>query len=138
MIKVFDERPIIDLYKKGYSSIEIVSMLELPITPRQVQRIVKNNGASRSQSESFKIAIARGRMTYNRKPEHLKVKRKTISHKMRYFILNRDNFRCVKCGNTAQDGYRLEIDHIDNIPTHNTSDNLQTLCNLCNMGKAHQ
>lgn len=131
-----DERPIIELYTTGHSAADIVTMLQLPITIRQVQRIVKKAGVIRTISESFKLAIEHGRMTYYRKPDYLKVKRKTLSHKMRYAVLTRDNYRCVKCGNTAKDNVRIEIDHIDDNPSNNVIDNLQTLCQLCNYGKS--
>lgn len=106
------------------------------ITTRQVQRILNKAGVIRSISDSYKLAIKQGRMKYYYKPEHLKKKRKTIGLKLRFEVLNRDNFRCVKCGRTAQQAHRIEIDHIDENPTNNKPDNLQTLCDLCNQGKS--
>lgn len=136
MIKVTDERPIIDLYTTGHSAGQIVTMLNLPITIRQVQRIVKKAGVIRTISESYKLAIKQGRMTYYHKPEALKVKRRALNLKTRYEVLTRDKYTCVKCGSNASHGIRIEVDHIDNNPSNNALDNLQTLCNLCNMGKA--
>lgn len=130
-----DDRPVINYYKQGYSTIEIADMIGNIVTPRQIQRIVKANKLTRSQSESFKIAISKGRMIFHRKPEELKIRRKTLAIKTRYEVLMRDGYRCVKCGTTARDGYRLEVDHIDSNTRHNTIDNLQTLCNACNLGK---
>lgn len=61
--------------------------------------------------------------------------------KVREFILNRDQHKCVYCGKNED----LQIDHIisvyrvwkDNIPleTINHLDNLQTLCRTCNSRK---
>lgn len=89
----------------------------------------------RSISESFKLAIKRGRMTYYRKPEHLKSKRLTLPLSLRYKVLESANGRCILCGNAIEDGIRLEIDHIDGNPSNNSITNLQVLCNLCNKGK---
>jgi len=66
--------------------------------------------------------------------------RKAFSYKTRYEILTRDKYICVKCGKSASDGIRLEIDH--KIPFSNGGsddwDNLQTLCNICNSGKSNR
>jgi len=72
------------------------------------------------------------------KARKTKYKRGTISKGMRYDVLNRDNFKC-RCGaNPAADPkVKLHVDHI--IPRakggETTPDNLQTLCNKCNLGK---
>jgi len=55
---------IVALYKAGLSSYAIKERLVLSITTRQVQRIVKQAEASRSQAEARKVAIASGRMDY--------------------------------------------------------------------------
>lgn len=106
------------------------------ISERQVQRIVRAAGVIRTQSESYILAIKQGRKTYSRLPPHLKKKRKHITDKMRYFIFQRDKFRCVLCGATAKECLRLEVDHIDENPTHNEELNLRILCNRCNCGKS--
>ena len=53
---------------------------------------------------------------------------------IRCFILERDGYRCVRCGKAG----RLEIDHI--IPLHKgcdpwVRDNLQALCRGCHFEK---
>jgi 5-methylcytosine-specific restriction endonuclease McrA len=60
---------------------------------------------------------------------------------VRKIIFERDNYKCVICGNTEN----LQIDHImsvyyafkNNIPINqlNCEDNLQTLCKHCNSSK---
>lgn len=49
-------------------------------------------------------------------------------------IFTRDNYRCVQCGSIEN----LTIDHIISVYSGGTDedDNLQTLCNRCNAGKA--
>lgn len=53
---------------------------------------------------------------------------------VRQRIFSRDDHRCVKCGS----GKDLTIDHIISIYSGGSDedDNLQTLCNRCNGGKA--
>ena len=61
----------------------------------------------------------------------------SISTKLRYQVLQRDNSTCQRCGKTIKDGITLEVDH--KIPVDwggtNDLDNLWTLCNKCNGGK---
>jgi hypothetical protein len=66
-----------------------------------------------------------------------KKKRKTIKPKVRFNILERDNYTCQACGATPQNGATLEIDHIKPIAKGGTDDllNLQVLCRECNAGK---
>lgn len=63
--------------------------------------------------------------------------RALMTSSMRYDILKRDCFRCVICGASAEDGVKLQVDHI--IPVSKggktTPSNLRTLCNRCNLGK---
>lgn len=67
--------------------------------------------------------------------EHAKVTR-TI----RYDVLRRDNFRCVRCGRGKEDGVKLHVDHIVPVSRGGKSvmDNLQTLCEDCNYGKGNK
>jgi hypothetical protein len=72
------------------------------------------------------------------KPVH-KTKR-DINLRMRFMVMQRDNFKCCICGaSPAKDpSVELHIDHI--IPWskggETTIDNLQTLCSKCNLGKS--
>lgn len=65
---------------------------------------------------------------------------RTITLADRLKVLDRDNFRCVLCGRTpaTELGVKLHIDH--KIPFsqggESTIDNLQTLCQDCNLGKS--
>lgn len=63
-------------------------------------------------------------------------KRKGISARLRFFILERDRFRCRYCGGEAQD-VALIIDHIIPVVRGGTNDpeNLVTACAKCNGGK---
>jgi len=68
--------------------------------------------------------------------------RRNIGLGLRYKVLSRDKFKCVRCGaSPATDPTcRLHIDHI--IPFSKggktTLENLQTLCEKCNLGKGNR
>lgn len=70
-----------------------------------------------------------------REPEPLPppTRRNPIPVAVRFFVFERDGFRCVQCG-TAED---LTIDHIypKSLGGADTADNLQTLCRSCNCRK---
>lgn len=65
--------------------------------------------------------------------------RRDIKLGLRYKVLSRDNFKCVKCGDSPATNpkCKLHVDHI--IPFSKGGKtiflNLQTLCNKCNIGK---
>jgi len=59
---------------------------------------------------------------------------------IRWQVFERDNFKCVACGNSAADGAILHVDHI--MPRSkggkDEMDNYQTLCHTCNIGKSNK
>lgn len=63
--------------------------------------------------------------------------RNKLTKAMRYDVLRRDNFRCVICGKSSQDGSLLHVDHIIPIAKGGKTElnNLRTLCSDCNLGK---
>jgi hypothetical protein len=80
------------------------------------------------------------------KDKEIKILAKNIDEKnvvragIRWQVFERDNFKCVACGNSASDGAILHVDHI--IPRSkggkDTMDNYQTLCHTCNVGKSNK
>jgi len=76
----------------------------------------------------------------SRKPK--KKNKRDISLGLRYKILNRDRFRCVKCGNSPSSDLTCEL-HIDHIIPFSKGgltnlENLQTTCKNCNLGKGNR
>ena len=64
--------------------------------------------------------------------------RQLMSPSLRYDIMQRDNFRCVLCGKSAEeDGVKLHVDHIVPVSKGGKTvpENLRTLCEDCNLGK---
>ena len=76
------------------------------------------------------------------KVEYKKENSRNVSLSLRLGVLSRDNFRCVFCGKSpATDiGTRLHIDHIEPFSKggKSTLENLQTLCEECNLGKSNR
>ena len=64
-------------------------------------------------------------------------KRGAMSPVLRARILERDGFRCRRCGNGPRDA-RLVVDHITPVALggETVDTNMQTLCEPCNQGKA--
>lgn len=62
--------------------------------------------------------------------------------KIRYEVLKESNGKCYLCGRSAKDGVILHVDHI--IPLsidwgkRLDKNNLQVLCNDCNLGKMNK
>jgi len=63
--------------------------------------------------------------------------RRLMTDSLRYDVMQRDGFRCKLCGATADDGYKLHVDHIIPVSKGGKTEisNLRTLCERCNMGK---
>ena len=62
------------------------------------------------------------------------------SLRLRWQVLNRDNFRCQHCGaSPATGGPRLHVDHIIawSAGGDTVFENLQALCETCNLGKSN-
>ena len=66
--------------------------------------------------------------------------RTRVMPSIRWQVFQRDNWRCVSCGRSADDEIILHVDHI--IPRSkggaDSLDNYQTLCSICNLGKSNK
>lgn len=106
---------------------ENVGSPDIPQEPLKTPKQESTNIRSKKQANSENQII---KMTTPRFP----------SKRLRFILLNRDNFMCVNCGNGPRNspGTKLHIDHI--IPYskggETTAENLQTLCSACNLGKS--
>lgn len=93
------------------------------------------------ESNSILIPITNPKITKLKKKVKTKRTTRTINLRIRFSILQRDNFCCKKCGRSpAKDpSVVLHIDHI--IPWskggETEEDNLETLCQSCNLGKSN-
>lgn len=66
--------------------------------------------------------------------------RSLMTSGLRVTILRRDGYRCRMCGASASDGAVLHIDHITPVSRDGLTiaENLQTLCQSCNLGKSNR
>jgi hypothetical protein len=69
-----------------------------------------------------------------------KRERSLMTPSLRMTILRRDGYRCRMCGATASSGAALHIDHITPVSLGGLTNeqNLQTLCEPCNLGKSNR
>ena len=73
-------------------------------------------------------------------PESRPTTSRTISWRLRFLVFRRDNFKCRACGDSPalHPGLVLHADHV--VPWSKDGetalDNLQTLCEQCNIGKS--
>lgn len=62
--------------------------------------------------------------------------------RLRYRVLEKYGGRCMACGRTAKDGVVIHVDHIRPRSKYPhlqlTYDNLQVLCEDCNLGKGNK
>jgi len=93
------------------------------------------------------VCKSRGWKAYHRVPHpneappafhDAKAEREKLTPALRYSVIRRDGSRCRCCGASVATGAVLHVDHI--IPVakggRTTESNLQTLCAVCNQGKA--
>jgi hypothetical protein len=61
----------------------------------------------------------------------------SVSRRLRYEVLRRDNFACRYCGGSAPD-VKLTVDHVQPVSLGGSDDasNLVTACQECNAGKS--
>jgi len=91
--------------------------------PQAVQETIsEKSGTEKSEPQTAPVATPR-----------------SISLSLRYKVLSRDRFRCVKCGRSPATDLSvvLHVDHKDpwSKGGPNTEENLRTLCFDCNLGK---
>lgn len=106
-------------------------------------------GSYRKGLEEFVEFMNKRRVKDLKKPfidiEAKMLKNKTkrnIGYRLRYTVLERDRYKCVKCGCSPAYGndVRLHIDHITPYSKGGETvlSNLQTLCAPCNLGKGNR
>lgn len=109
-----------------------------------VDFINSDNTSEESQDENLDlIPINISNQIQPKTKKELKTKRtsRSINLRLRWIILQRDNFSCRKCGQSpAKDqSVILHVDHI--IPWSKNGEtvieNLETLCERCNLGKSN-
>ena len=111
---------------------------------KALEKFVERMNEGESDSESRPDPIE------NERPTPMEIKgtstvvedRRAPSLALRYKVLSRDRFTCVKCGASPATvpQCRLHIDHITpySVGGKTILENLQTLCESCNLGKGNR
>lgn len=98
-------------------------------------RVIRNL----KQQQGYDISNKRGEWykLNSLERKNVKGKRGYINKKLRFLVLERDNYTCQACGLTPADGVKLVMDHVVPVDWGGTTDfdNLQALCTDCNEGK---
>lgn len=77
------------------------------------------------------------RKHHNQDKTEQQKEREKMTSGLRFDIFKRDDYKCKICGRGAKDGVKLHVDHIVPIAKGGKTipENLQTLCQDCNLGK---
>ncbi len=67
--------------------------------------------------------------------------KRNISSRLRFIIMKRENFKCKRCGRSPATDPKIVL-HVDHIIAYSNggetvSENLETLCSICNIGKSN-
>jgi hypothetical protein len=89
-----------------------------------------NNAGISSESNVFNYAVVINHKTS-----------RTIPTRLRFRVMQRDNFTCRACGRSPAKNFGVEL-HVDHIYAYSKGgetifENLQTLCKDCNLGKSN-
>jgi 5-methylcytosine-specific restriction endonuclease McrA len=115
-----------------------------PLSEYSVHMYKRRFGSFRAALEEFVKHANRRRIHKTPDPFAGKLVKKNrtsrnINYMLRYKVLTRDDYTCVKCGRSPanEKGVRLHVDHIKPYSKGGESviNNLQTLCRECNIGK---
>ncbi len=107
-------------------------------SPKFKTRLNKSNKYDISRVGVTLDHAAKMRKEYHARRRFIERERSLMTESLRYEVLRRDNFRCVICGATAEDGVLLHVDHIKPVSKGGKTEmsNLRTLCERCNRGKS--
>jgi hypothetical protein len=96
--------------------------------------------AEKSDSQSIDILEPKKAPKHNKTTSRAE-NRRSINLSLRYKVLLRDNFKCVRCGRSpaTTPSVELHIDHKNPFSNQGktTLDNLETKCKECNLGKGN-
>ncbi len=91
-----------------------------------------NNDESVPAYESIEFPEPEGQTRHKTK--------RTINWRLRFIVMRRDNFKCKCCGRSPATDQSIIL-HVDHVKAwanggETVSENLQTLCSVCNIGKS--
>jgi hypothetical protein len=125
--------------------------MEKPLSRYGIKAYILKFGSWRNALESFikfvnqlpenKTEVIKVKKQASSLVEKLHKTKREISWRMRFVVMQRDNFKCQICGRSPATnvGVILHIDHIYpwSKGGETVIENLQTLCSQCNIGKSN-
>lgn len=87
---------------------------------------------AKKQDADMKLLLAKEELDRMRNTEQ----GRTFKGRLRQIIMERDGYKCVLCGKSAEDGVKLEVDHVKAWEDGGRTiyDNGRTVCSDCNKG----
>ena len=113
------------------------------LVPRAGAGAVLECGATERRAGSVSVRAGVGNKGAGVPPSHKATadKKRSVGWRVRHLVMKRDGFRCVMCGASpaVTVGVVLHVDHIfpESRGGDCSIDNLQTLCEVCNVGKGN-
>lgn len=103
-----------DVYTQVFQSLMPLIQIAIVLWAAEtiLTMLIKEHRKSKKKKEREKRRLEYQDRRMANDEEHAKVTRA-----MRYDVLRRDGFRCVKCGRGREDGVKLHVDHIKS-PSH--------------------
>ena len=108
----------------------------------QDERELEQTSGVKSEEKTHKHEITKRPEVIKQKPYILTENRREIGLGLRYKILSRDKFKCVRCGVSPAVDHTCQL-HVDHkVPFSKGGrtilENLHTLCENCNLGKGNR
>lgn len=112
----------------------------LPYLLLKVCNIIGEKHLCEDCTDRYSLIVNYSEPNTKKKLTKFEKERRLLTPGLRYDILSRDNFTCKICGRNADDNVKLHVDHIHPISKggKTVQENLQTLCQDCNLGKSNK
>lgn len=128
-----------ELTLKPVTNVNVVVIMEYSSPKGQVNLSKKDVFNYNDIFTAFN-SVSRSKLDKKTYDDMVLAERGEVSDSIRYDVFYRDHFKCKICGASSDQGVQLHVDHI--IPVSkggkSTIDNLQTLCERCNIGKSNK
>jgi hypothetical protein len=132
-------------WKKQYAEMKVPKIL-IDSIDSKVQKLKKGKKKKEKTQSKIKFPQSSKRIPSVTGEEYKKISKEFFSsrawYEIRYKALKRDEGKCCVCGASAKDGVIIHVDHIKSrylYPELQLDlDNLQTMCEACNIGKGYQ
>ncbi|MFQ3674931.1 MAG: HNH endonuclease signature motif containing protein [Endomicrobiia bacterium] len=139
--EIVQEKLIMEYFKKNPNrNIEHPEIVDWAVAEykKQTGKIFRDPDRSirKLHQKGFLIKISKG--IYRYEPSMvIERKLEDFTEEQKKLILERDGYKCVKCGRSLEEGVELHVDHIKpkDFGGKATIENGQTLCSRCNFLK---